>query len=92
VLAGLTGAEVALVPCQSQAGSGSMPARDLPSWGVRLRVEGRDSVNLAAGLRTGQPAILARLQEGALLFDVRTLDDPEVPWIGERLRELVGQG
>jgi L-seryl-tRNA(Ser) seleniumtransferase len=92
VLAGLTGAEAALVPCQSQAGSGSMPARDLPSWGVRLRVEGRDSVNLAAGLRTGQPAILARLQEGALLFDVRTLDDPEVPWIGERLRELVGQG
>jgi L-seryl-tRNA(Ser) seleniumtransferase len=89
-LAGLPGADAALVPCQSQAGSGSMPARDLPSWGVRLRVEGRDSVELAAGLRTGQPAILARLQEGALLFDVRTLDDPEVPWIGARLRELVG--
>jgi len=87
-LAGLPGLDTALVPCQSQAGSGSMPARDLPSWGVRLRVEGRAIEDLASDLRTGEPAILVRIQDGALLFDVRTLDDPEIPWIAARLRGL----
>ena len=88
-LAGLPGLDAALVPCQSQAGSGSLPARDLPSWGVRLRPEGRAVADLAAALRTGDPAILARIQDDALLFDARTLDDPEVLLITGRLRGIV---
>jgi L-seryl-tRNA(Ser) seleniumtransferase len=89
-LTGLPGLDAALVPCQSQAGSGSLPARDLPSWGVRLRAESRAIADLAADLRTGEPAILARIQDDALLFDVRTLDDPEVLQIAGRLRSLAG--
>jgi L-seryl-tRNA(Ser) seleniumtransferase len=87
-LDGIPGLEASLVPCQSQAGSGSLPARDLPSWGMRLRPEGRVPGDLAADLRTGEPAILARIQDDALLFDARTLDDPEVLLIAERLRSL----
>jgi L-seryl-tRNA(Ser) seleniumtransferase len=89
-LAGLPGMDAALVPCQSQAGSGSLPARDLPSWGVRLQPLGRAVADLAADLRTGDPAVLARIQDDALLFDVRTLDDSEVLPVTGRLRAILG--
>lgn len=86
-LSGLPGLEATLVPCQSQAGSGSLPARDLPSWGVRLASTDRPLDELAAGLRTGDPSILPRIQENALLFDVRTLEDSEIPLVAGRLRQ-----
>jgi L-seryl-tRNA(Ser) seleniumtransferase len=89
-LAGLPGLETALVPCHSQAGSGSLPARDLPSWGVCLRPAGRSLEELAAALRTGDPSILPRIQDEALLFDVRTLEDSEIPLVARRLREAAG--
>ena len=85
-LAGLPGLDAALVPCQSQTGSGSLPARDLPSWGVRLRPGSRPVADLAADLRTGDPAILVRIQDDGLLFDARTLEDAEVGMIVERIR------
>jgi L-seryl-tRNA(Ser) seleniumtransferase len=91
-LAGLPGLDAALVPCHSQAGSGSLPARDLPSWGVRLRPGSRAVADLAADLRTGEPAILARIQDDALLFDVRTLEEPEVAMVVERIREALTPG
>ena len=91
-LAGLPGLDAALVPCHSQAGSGSLPARDLPSWGVRLRPGSRAIADLAADLRTGEPAILARIQDDALLFDVRTLEEGEVGMVVERVREALTPG
>jgi len=81
---------VSTTTCTSQAGSGSLPARDLPSWGVRVVPDHAPVEALAAGLRAGDPAILARVHEGALLFDVRTLDDEEFPLIAARLHELAG--
>lgn len=81
-------AAVSVASCTSQAGSGSLPTRDLASWGVRIVPEDRSVENLASELRTGDPAILARVHEGALLFDVRTLGDEEFPIIAERLRRL----
>jgi L-seryl-tRNA(Ser) seleniumtransferase len=86
-LAGVA-AEVSVVSCASQAGSGSLPAREIASWGVRLVPEDRGIEDLAAELREGDPAILARVHEGALLFDVRTLEDEELPLIAERLQRL----
>jgi L-seryl-tRNA(Ser) seleniumtransferase len=91
-LAGLPDLDAALVPCHSQAGSGSLPARDLPSWGVRLRPGSRAIADLAADLRTGEPAILARIQDDALLFDVRTLEEGEVGVVVERVRGALTPG
>lgn len=81
-------ASVSVVSCTSQAGSGSLPTRELASWGVRVRPEEGAAEEMAAELRTGEPAILARVQEDALLFDVRTLADDELPLLSERLRRL----
>jgi len=84
------GIEHRVVECQSQAGSGSLPTRELPSRAVRLTPRRGSVEDLAAALRTGEPAVLARIQDDGLLLDVRTLDDDELPQIAERLREYLG--
>ena len=88
-LAECPGVDVSVVRCASQAGSGALPARDIESWGVRVAPVSRSARQLAAELRTGDPAILARVHEDALLFDVRTLDDDELELIAGRLRALL---
>ena len=87
-LADLPRVDVAAIECRSQAGSGSLPARDIPSWGVELTPRGGSATELAAELRQGEPAILARIQDDALIFDLRTLGDDEVGQIAGRLRQL----
>ena len=87
-LAGCPGLAAEVVSCASQAGSGALPARDIASWGVRVAAASRSSQELAAELRTGEPPILARLHEDAVLFDLRTLADDELPLIATRVREI----
>ncbi len=80
--------DVKAVPCDSQAGSGSLPARGMSSWGVRLAPREISVADLAAELRRGEPAILARIQDDTLIFDLRTLDEDEAGAVEDRLREL----
>lgn len=87
-LRGLRGLDVAVVPCRSQAGSGSLPAREYPSWGVSLDSSAASPDELAEELRTGEPAILGRVRDDLVLLDVRTLEDDELPTIARRLAEI----
>ena len=95
-LAALPAITASVTRCTSQAGSGALPAREIESWGVQVAPVSRSAQELAAELRTGDPAILARIHENAVLFDVRTLDDEELALIAVRLRDLTlrepGQG
>ncbi len=61
----------AVVPCESAVGGGSLPGQMLPSFGVALEVTGPDA--LARRLRLHEPAVVARIAEDRLLFDVRTV-------------------
>src|SRR3954468_16799378 len=79
------------VPCASQAGSGALPAREIASWGVRVTLQSRSAQDLAADLRTGDPAILARVHEDAVLLDLRTLSDEEVERVVGRVGGLVSE-
>ena len=58
----------------ARVGGGALPLAELPSFGVRL--EG-DADLLAARLRGGDPAVLARVSDGALVLDCRTLSDAD---------------
>jgi L-seryl-tRNA(Ser) seleniumtransferase len=88
--AGCPQAAVSLTPCMSQAGSGALPAREIPSWGVRIVPAAAlgSAQDLAAALRTGDPAILARIVDDGVLFDVRTMSDEDVELVTARLRVL----
>ncbi len=56
----------------SQLGSGSMPTHDLPSWAVAITTP--KAAGLARRLREGTHPVLARIQKGKILLDLRTVD------------------
>lgn len=73
---------------ESFAGGGSLPAFAFPTAIVRWRPS-RVSVDAAArSLRLGDPAILPRINENAVVFDLRTIDDGDFEIIATRVRDL----
>lgn len=66
--------------CASQIGSGALPLETLPSLGVAVRPadkagEGRRLEAFATALRRLPIPVIARLDKGALVMDLRCLDD-----------------
>jgi len=70
-LAAALGAEV--IEGVARVGGGALPLLELPGPVVAL-----DDPSLAAKLRRGDPAVLARVERGRLLLDPRTLADDEL--------------
>jgi L-seryl-tRNA(Ser) seleniumtransferase len=55
------------------AGGGSLPDQAMKAWVVRLRAEQAGEEELALRLRVGTPAVMARVKEGKVVLDVRTV-------------------
>ncbi len=71
---------VEVVACPSQIGSGSLPLVTLPSAGLAVRPlatrgAGRLLKRLAAGLRNLDVPVIGRIEDQALVLDLRCLDD-----------------
>jgi L-seryl-tRNA(Ser) seleniumtransferase len=66
-------AEVSVLGGASQAGGGSLPAVELPTWLVAVGPTRRSAAEALARLRTGEPPVVARVQGDRLLLDPRTL-------------------
>lgn len=64
-------------PDVSRAGGGSLPMEDIPTTVVALAPAGTSVTALEASLRLGEPAVIARIKDGRLLFDPRTLREDE---------------
>nr|WP_275584448.1 L-seryl-tRNA(Sec) selenium transferase [Pantoea coffeiphila] len=72
---------VALAPCSSQIGSGSLPIERLP--GTALTLTPRDGsgstlMALTRKLREGDVPVIGRIHDGSLWLDLRTLEDEEL--------------
>jgi L-seryl-tRNA(Ser) seleniumtransferase len=81
-------ARFAAQPSEAQAGSGSLPARPLPSAAVEVSWPGLDAEALAAALREGRPAVWASAGRGVLRLDVLALlagDDERIVQAFSRL-------
>ncbi|MFN0059535.1 MAG: L-seryl-tRNA(Sec) selenium transferase [Planctomycetota bacterium] len=89
-LDGIAGLSATVVEHFSMAGSGSLPARDIPTFAVRLEAAACPESELAHKLRMGAPPILCRVRDGALLLDLRTLADAEFALIAASLRTALG--
>jgi L-seryl-tRNA(Ser) seleniumtransferase len=82
----------------STVGGGSLPGETLPTRLVALEVESPDAV--AAQLRTGDPAVIGRIEEDRLVLDPRTvlLEQEPMLWqavpaaIAAAIPGAVGQG
>jgi L-seryl-tRNA(Ser) seleniumtransferase len=69
-------AAVGIEAVRGQIGSGALPVESLPSFALALRGSGVD--RLADAFRALPVPVIGRIRDGALLFDLRTLDDETV--------------
>lgn len=67
----------------SEAGGGSLPGRELPSYQVRIRPSVCSAEELAKRLRCEDPAVIGRVQNDSLVIDVRTLLTGEIPLLAQ---------
>ena len=76
LVAGLTAAGVAahVVDTEAQVGGGAFPDSAIPSAAVALP---GDADALAKALREGDPPVVGRIRDGALLLDLRTVPAPD---------------
>jgi len=71
LLAALPDAPASLAPGRSAVGGGALPGATLPTTRLALRVGRPDA--LAAALRTGGVPVVARVEDGAVALDPRTV-------------------
>lgn len=74
------GFEVAHCTCSSQIGSGALPLETIPSAGLAItprarKQSGRQLDALAAALRRLPMPVIGHIEKGALVLDLRCLDD-----------------
>jgi L-seryl-tRNA(Ser) seleniumtransferase len=73
----------------SQSGGGALPTGNFPTKTVCIS-HGRLSANrIESSLRTGRPHIIARIKEGMVVFDPRTLNDEEIGKIVDAVKRLL---
>jgi L-seryl-tRNA(Ser) seleniumtransferase len=70
----IAGAEI--VETMSYAGGGSLPQSALPSIGIALKPPG-GATAAAAALRKNDRPVIARIEDGRLILDLRTVAPPE---------------
>ncbi len=67
-------------------GGGALPGQELPSVAIRIRpVDGRGVERLVRRLRTGEPAVWGRVEDGALRLDLRSVLPEEDGEVGRAL-------
>jgi L-seryl-tRNA(Ser) seleniumtransferase len=62
----------------SAVGGGALPLAEPPTWALALRHPTLTADAFAQALANGTPPLIARIQDDAVLLDVRTLDDADL--------------
>jgi len=84
---GLAGSRCDLLPGCSMVGGGSLPEEGLPTTLIAL--PGVASESLGKALRCGRPAVVARVHEGRIVLDLRTVLPRQEEALVARLREVL---
>jgi L-seryl-tRNA(Ser) seleniumtransferase len=75
-----------VVELRSPVGGGSLPGQELPSFGVA--VPATSPARAAAALRRGPDRILARVEDGEIVFDLRTVPRFHDETIARRIGDI----
>ena len=82
-----TGLAIAVEPCTSTVGGGAMPTAELPSFAVTLvGGAGRSADDLDRQLRGAEVPVIARIDDGRVWLDLRTIADDELPLVALAVR------
>ena len=77
-----------VIPGESAVGGGSFPGASLPTHLVALTPPPYGADALALRLRLSRPPVIARVAEGRVLLDPRTLAEEDLPVVGAVLADL----
>lgn len=78
--------EARVLPSRSMIGGGSLPEESLPTTVLMLSLPTPERA--ARWLRLHDPAIVARIEQGRLIFDPRTVDPADDPLLIEALKHV----
>lgn len=79
-----------VIATRTVVGGGSAPTKSFPSYGVLIPTPGAAAIH--ARLRKGRPAVVARIDEDRLIFDMKAVDAELIPVLAEKIREALGDG
>jgi L-seryl-tRNA(Ser) seleniumtransferase len=88
LLSGAIGPGAEIVRASAKVGGGALPLLELEGPAVALA--GSDPEAVAAALRAADPPVIARIHDGRLLLDPRTLTDEEAPVVAAAVRAATG--
>ncbi|WP_448192581.1 L-seryl-tRNA(Sec) selenium transferase [Azospirillum sp. sgz301742] len=88
-LTDVPGLEVAVRAGTGFAGGGALPEAAIPTRIVALRNSSHGVEDLARRLRRHRPAVVGRVKDGWLLFDLRTVAEDEVAEIAAACRAVL---
>jgi L-seryl-tRNA(Ser) seleniumtransferase len=85
-LSGL-GLDLSVVACESEVGGGSLADQRIPSFAVRI--SGVQPDKFVKSLRTGEAVILGRIEDGAVLLDLRSVRPHDDAILVEEIQRVV---
>jgi L-seryl-tRNA(Ser) seleniumtransferase len=77
-------ASVVIQEGYSESGGGTLPGVSIPTLLVAAAVS-RPAHEVEAGLRHHQPPVMARIQQGRVLFDLRTIEEAELTIVAQAM-------
>lgn len=81
-------ATVSAIQSEATLGGGSLPTQQLPSVAVAIQPQTVSLEELAAGLRLGPVSVVARVQDGQLLLDLKSVQANQDRLIVEAFNDL----
>jgi L-seryl-tRNA(Ser) seleniumtransferase len=82
------GADAEAIPTAATVGGGSLPGETLPSFGVAIG--GRRAEATLAALRRGRPSVVARIEAGRVVLDLRTVEPERDAELATAVRAAIG--
>jgi len=79
-----------IVPGESVIGGGAAPGSNLKTFVLAVTCDGLSADELAAKLRANEPAIVVRVEEARVLFDLRTVFPEQEPALAAALAAVCG--
>ena len=83
-----TDLKLELVPGESAIGGGAGPTSRLPTMLIALTHPNKSAQEIEQLLRTSSPPIIARISDGKVLLDLRTVFPEEIPLLCKALKNL----
>jgi L-seryl-tRNA(Ser) seleniumtransferase len=83
----LRGKKSEMLPTQAVIGGGSAPTKSFPSFGVLLRSSKAPEIH--ARLRACRPAVVCRIEDDRLIFDMKAVAAEEIAVLAEKINEVL---